>query len=132
MRNPGTPSVDQLQVLLAVVEAGSFTGAARRMGRAVSAISYAIDTLEAQLGVPLFTRGSTRKPRLTEAGEAIFSEAKAVAHSVETLRAGLDAASAAGEGEGAELLRRRYEFRLRRAQRNAEDRHGDQIGRAHV
>lgn len=87
MRAPGTPSVDQLQVLLAVVEAGSFTGAAKRLGRAVSAISYAIDTLERQLGVPLFTRGSTRKPTLTEAGEAVFSEAKAVALSVETFRA---------------------------------------------
>lgn len=87
MRNPGTPNVDQLLVLLAVVDAGSFTGAANRLGRAVSAVSYAIDTLEAQLGVRLFTRGSTRKPKLTEAGDAILSEAKAVAHSVETLRA---------------------------------------------
>jgi DNA-binding transcriptional LysR family regulator len=87
MRGPGNPSLDQLLVLLAVVEAGSFTGAARRLGRATSAISYAIDTLEAQLGVPLFVRGSTRRPKLTEAGEAVFSEARAVAHSVETLRA---------------------------------------------
>ena len=60
MPTPGTPSVDQLRVLLAVAEAGSFTGAARRLGRAISAVSYAIDTLEAQLGVPVFTRGSTR------------------------------------------------------------------------
>ena len=87
MRAPGTPTVDQLLVLLAVVEEGSFTGAARRLGRANSAISYAIDTLEAQLGLPLFDRGTTRRPRLTHAGEAIVSEAKAVARSVETLRA---------------------------------------------
>jgi DNA-binding transcriptional LysR family regulator len=86
MRAPGSPSVDQLLVLLAVVEAGSFTGAARRLGRATSAISYAVDALEAQLGVALFARGSTRRPKLTEAGEAVFSEAKAVVHSVETLR----------------------------------------------
>src|SRR5258708_30193650 len=87
MLSPGTPSVDQLRVLLAVVEAGSFTGAGRRVGRAISAVSYAIDALEAQLGVSVFTRGSTRKPRLTDAGEAILSEARAVVHSVETLRA---------------------------------------------
>jgi DNA-binding transcriptional LysR family regulator len=79
--------VDQLLVLLAVVEEGSFTGAARRLRRVTSAISYAIDTLEAQLGLTLFDRGTTRKPKLTRAGEAIVSEARAVAHSVEMLRA---------------------------------------------
>ena len=87
MQAPGTPSVDQLLVLLAVVEEGSFTAAAKRLRRATSAISYAIDTLEAQLGLPLFDRGTTRKPKLTHVGEAIVSEAKAVAHSVDTLRA---------------------------------------------
>ena len=87
MRSPATPSIDQLLVLLTVVEAGSFTAAAKRLGRATSAISYAIDTLEAQLGLSLFDRGTTRKPKLTQQGKAIVSEAKAVAHSVETLRA---------------------------------------------
>jgi DNA-binding transcriptional LysR family regulator len=87
MRGPGLPSIDQLLVLLAVQEEGSFTAAARRLGRATSAISYAIDTLEQQLGLSLFDRGTTRKPRLTREGEAIVSEAKAVASSVETLRA---------------------------------------------
>ena len=53
MQAPGTPSVDQLLVLLTVVEEGSFTSAARRLRRATSAVSYAIDTLEAQLGLPL-------------------------------------------------------------------------------
>lgn len=87
MRGPGIPSIDQLLVLLAVEEEGSFTAAARRLGRATSAVSYAIDTLEQQLGLPLFDRGTTRKPRLTREGEAVVSEAKAVAFSVETLRA---------------------------------------------
>jgi DNA-binding transcriptional LysR family regulator len=87
MRGPAVPSVDQLLVLLAVAEAGSFTAAAKRLGRAISAVSYAIDTLEAQLGLSLFDRGTTRKPKLTPQGEAVVSEARAVAHSVETLRA---------------------------------------------
>jgi DNA-binding transcriptional LysR family regulator len=87
MRNPAVPSVDQLLVLLAVAEVGSFSGAAKRLGRATSAISYAIDTLEEQLGLSLFDRGTTRKPRLTQRGEAVVSEARAVAHSIETLRA---------------------------------------------
>jgi DNA-binding transcriptional LysR family regulator len=87
MRSPAVPSVDQLLVLLAVAEVGSFSAAAKRLGRATSAISYAIDTLEAQLGLSLFDRGTTRKPRLTPQGEAVVSEARAVAHSIETLRA---------------------------------------------
>src|SRR6266849_8096246 len=87
MRGPATPSIDQLLALLAVVEAGSFTAAAKRLGRATSAISYAIDTLEGQLGLSLFDRGTTRKPKLTQQGEVVVSEARAVAQSVETLRA---------------------------------------------
>jgi DNA-binding transcriptional LysR family regulator len=87
MRGPAIPSIDQLLVLLTVSEAGSFTAAAKRLGRATSAISYAIDKLERQLDLSLFDRGTTRKPRLTQQGEAIVSEARAVAHSIETLRA---------------------------------------------
>ena len=51
MQTPAIPSIDQLLVLLVVAEAGSFSAAAKRLGRATSAISYAIDTLEAQLGL---------------------------------------------------------------------------------
>ena len=69
MQAPGMPSVDQLLVLLTVVEEGSFTGAAKRLRRATSAISYAIDTLEAQLGLTPFDRGTTRRPKLTHVGE---------------------------------------------------------------
>jgi DNA-binding transcriptional LysR family regulator len=87
MRSSGTPSVDQLLVLLTVAEAGSFTAAAKRLGRATSAISYAIDTLEEQLGLSLFDRGTTRKPKLTQQGAAVVSEARSVTHSIETLRA---------------------------------------------
>jgi DNA-binding transcriptional LysR family regulator len=87
MLSPMVPSVDQLLVLLVVAEEGSFTDAAKRLGRATSAISYAIDSLERDLGLSLFHRGTTRKPRLTQQGEAIVAEARAVAHSVETLRA---------------------------------------------
>jgi DNA-binding transcriptional LysR family regulator len=87
MMSPMIPSVDQLLVLLAVAEEGSFTDAAKRLRRATSAISYAIDTLERDLGLSLFDRGTTRKPKLTQQGEAIVAEARAVAYSIETLRA---------------------------------------------
>ena len=64
--DPGTPTLDQLRVFLTVVDVGSFAGAARKLNRATSVISYSISNLEAQLGVTLFDRESTRKPQLTE------------------------------------------------------------------
>lgn len=87
MGQPGTPTLDQLQLFLAVVEEGSFAGAARRTNRAVSAVSYGIANLEAQLGLVLFDREGTRKPRLTDAGEAMLADACAVSNSVAALRA---------------------------------------------
>ena len=63
-------TLDQMRVLVAVAEAGSFSAAARRLGRVQSAISQAVQTMEATLGVALFDR-STRTPALTDAGAAI-------------------------------------------------------------
>jgi DNA-binding transcriptional LysR family regulator len=80
-------SLDQIEVFLSVAEAGSFAGAARRLQRATSAISYAVDTLEAQLGITLFERGTTRRAKLSHAGEALVAEAKSVAYSEQMLRA---------------------------------------------
>jgi DNA-binding transcriptional LysR family regulator len=87
MAEPGAPSLDQLQVFLAVADAGGFAAAGRRLGRATSAVSYQIDTLEAQLGVPLFDRVTTRRPVLTAAGQAVLAEACAVSRGVDVLRA---------------------------------------------
>ena len=85
--DPGTPTLDQLWVFLTVVDAGSFAGAARKLGRATSVVSYSIANLEAQLGVLLFDRESTRKPQLTEAGRAVLSEARNIGNGVDGLRA---------------------------------------------
>ena len=74
----GEPSLDQLRIFLAVVDEGSFGGAARRMGRAISAISYGIAQMEAMLGITLFDREGSRKPVLTDAGRGILAEARAV------------------------------------------------------
>jgi DNA-binding transcriptional LysR family regulator len=83
----GDPSLDHLRIFLAVVEEGSFGGAARRMGRAVSAISYGIAQLEAQLAVSLFEREGSRRPVLTEAGQGLLAEARAVSDGVDALLA---------------------------------------------
>src|SRR5262245_40401614 len=83
----GTPSLDQLQVFLTVVETGSFAAAGRRLKRATSAVSYAIANLEMQLGLVLFDRHQTRRPVLTEAGSALVSKARAVSGELDDLRA---------------------------------------------
>ncbi len=83
----GDPTLDQLRIFAAVVEAGSFGGAARNMGRAVSAISYGIAQLEAQLGVALFAREGSRKPVLTDAGAGLLAETRAVTGSIDSLLA---------------------------------------------
>ena len=85
--NPGIPTFDQLHIFLTVIEQGSFAAAARRLNRAVSAISYGIANLETQLGVQLFERQGTRKPRLTAAGKAVLAEASAIAEGMDGLRA---------------------------------------------
>ena len=83
----GEPTLDQLRIFLSVVEEGSFGGAARASGRAVSAISYGIAQLEAQLAVSLFEREGSKKPVLTEAGEGLLAEARGVADGIDALLA---------------------------------------------
>ncbi len=87
MSNPGTPSFDQLHIFLTVVETGSFAAAGRALNRATSVISYGIANLEAQLGVDLFERHTTRKPQLTVAGRAVLAEARAIGQGIDGLRA---------------------------------------------
>ena len=77
---------DQLSVFVAVVESGSFSGAARKLSRAQSAISYAIANLERLLELELFDR-TGRKPVLTEAGRALLEEARTVNVQVDKLLA---------------------------------------------
>jgi len=83
----GQPSLDQLRIFLAVVEEGSFNRAAKKLGRAISAISYGISNLEAQLDLRLFDREGSRRPKLTQEGAALVSDARAVADDVDALMA---------------------------------------------
>lgn len=65
--------IADLMLFQAVAEAGSFTRAARRMGRAQSGLSQAVNALETRLGVPLLAR-STRSVRPTEAGQRLLEQ----------------------------------------------------------
>jgi DNA-binding transcriptional LysR family regulator len=87
MAEPGTPTIDQLRIFLAVVDTGSFAAAGRRLNRAVSVISYGVVNLEQQLGLMLFDREGSRKPVLTTAGRALLAEARLISHGVDGLRA---------------------------------------------
>ncbi|CCG07373.1 LysR family transcriptional regulator [Pararhodospirillum photometricum] len=60
-----------LQAFVRVVEEGSFSGAARRLGSSTSAISRQVAQLEAGLGVRLLQR-TTRSLTLTEAGQGYY------------------------------------------------------------
>jgi DNA-binding transcriptional LysR family regulator len=77
-------TIEQLRTLRAVAEAGTFTAAARKLGRVQAAVSQAIDRLEAQLGLRLFDR-SGRVPRLTAHGEAVVAAATRVEGDVDAL-----------------------------------------------
>lgn len=85
--DPGTPTLDQLRVFLTVVDVGSFAGAARKLHRATSVVSYSIANLEMQLGVSLFDRKTTRKPQLTDAGRTVLAEARTIYSGIDGLRA---------------------------------------------
>lgn len=72
-----TYSLDQLASFLAVVDAGSFTAAGRKLGRVQSAVSYGIAQLEDALGARLFDRDG-HTPALTVAGHRLAAEARLV------------------------------------------------------
>lgn len=89
----GRLTLDQLRVLVAIAESGSFSAAARRLGRAQSAISQTVATLEDVQGVTLFDRSGFR-PAPTEIGRVLVGEARAVlsrAAQFETVVAGMRA-----------------------------------------
>ena len=63
-------SPEALEAFSQVLALGSFSAAARRLGKSQSTISEAISRLEIDLGVTLFDR-SSKHPTLTEAGRAL-------------------------------------------------------------
>jgi DNA-binding transcriptional LysR family regulator len=77
-------TIEQLRTLRAVAEAGSFSAAARKLGRVQAAVSQSIDRLEAQLGLRLFDR-TGRVPRLTAHGETIVAAAAKIEGGVDAL-----------------------------------------------
>ncbi len=68
--------IEQLQAFLAVAETGNFGQAAQKCGVTQSTISRQIQSLETDLGLPLFHRSSVAK--LTLGGEHLFPRARKI------------------------------------------------------
>ena len=71
-----------MAVFAAVVEAGGFTAAARRLGLSKSAVSKRVARLEADLGARLMNR-TTRRLALTEVGEEYYAACARVVREAE-------------------------------------------------
>ncbi|MFF2008496.1 LysR family transcriptional regulator [Streptomyces sp. NPDC058195] len=89
--------LQQMRYVVAVAELGSFTRAAQRCLVVQSALSHQIARLEKELGARLFDRTS-RRVRLTAAGEAFLPAARQALDAAERARA--EVAATAGEVRG--------------------------------
>lgn len=93
-------SLVNLESFMRSAEAGSFSGAARRLALTPAAVSRNVAMLERNLGIRLFQR-STRKLTLTEAGERFLL---AIGGNLDGLQAAIAEATSGG-GEPAGLLK---------------------------
>jgi DNA-binding transcriptional LysR family regulator len=69
--------LEQLETFVRVVEAGSFSGAARQMVLAKSAVSRRVAELESRLGAQLLHR-TTRRLSMTETGQQLYERAQRI------------------------------------------------------
>ncbi|MFJ1766815.1 LysR family transcriptional regulator [Amycolatopsis sp. NPDC088138] len=89
--------LQQLRYVVAIAETSSFTRAAERCLVVQSALSHQVARLERELGARLFERTS-RRVRLTPAGEAFLPSARQCLDAAE--RAAAEVAAAVGEVRG--------------------------------
>lgn len=69
---------EHLLTYIAVIETGSLTGAAKRLGIGKTAVSKSIQRLERELGASLIVR-TTRRISVTEAGASFFERCREIA-----------------------------------------------------
>ena len=67
----------EMEIFVAIVDRGSFTGAAEKVGMSAAAISRAVNSLESRLGTHLLAR-TTRSVRPTDAGMAYLEACRKV------------------------------------------------------
>jgi DNA-binding transcriptional LysR family regulator len=86
-----------MEAFIRVVDAGSFSGAARQWGRSKAVVSKYVNALEDHLGVELLRR-TTRSLSLTEAGRAYRERCTDVLGEIRALEASLRESVAAPRG----------------------------------
>jgi DNA-binding transcriptional LysR family regulator len=92
--------IRHLLALVAVVETGTFSRAAERLGYTQSAVSQQVGTLERMVGTPLFERpGGPRPVRLTAAGEVLLTHGRAVLARIGSAATDLRALASGEQGE---------------------------------
>jgi DNA-binding transcriptional LysR family regulator len=89
--------IQEMDSFVAVVDAGSFVGAAHARGVSKAAVSRHVGALEQRLGVRLLHR-TTRRLSLTEEGRLFFDRAKELLESIDEAESQLTARS--GEARG--------------------------------
>src|SRR5690348_15608505 len=89
--------IQEMSSFVAVVEAGSFVGAAQATGASKAAVSRHVGELERRLGIRLLHR-TTRRLSLTEEGRIFFERAKELLESIDEAEAQLTRRS--GEARG--------------------------------
>jgi len=86
-----------MEALVALVDAGSFSAAARALGLTPSAMSKLVARLERRLGTQLVER-TTRRMRLTEAGQGYYRRARGVLDAMDEAELELDGMRATPRG----------------------------------
>lgn len=97
MRARHTVNLNRLGVFAAVVETGSFTAAAERLGITKAMVSQHVTRLEAELGVSLLTR-TTRRLSLTEPGRQFAADCERLLRDAEDSIAHVSTATRAPRG----------------------------------
>ncbi|HEX7932465.1 MAG TPA: LysR family transcriptional regulator [Paraburkholderia sp.] len=75
-------STDELLVFVTVIDSGSITSAAEKLGQTVSGVSRALTRLETKLDTALVRR-TTRRLQLTEEGASFLQRARAILDAME-------------------------------------------------
>jgi DNA-binding transcriptional LysR family regulator len=91
-------SLEQWRSLLAVVDAGGYARAAELLHKSQSAVTYAVQKIEALLGVKVF-EVIGRKAHLTSTGEVLYRRAKALLEEAGALEVAADSLAAGWEPE---------------------------------
>ena len=89
--------LNEMLVFAGVVEAGSFTGAAKKLGQPKSTLSRRITRLEERLGVRLLQR-TTRALHLTDAGETYYVYCQRIAAEAQEAEEAINNAKAEPSG----------------------------------